>query len=308
MIKSNKYNWLTLTGNYEIKNNSIKFIGEEFEGEDNNRFPLIGNCLSDQYFDGGKITANIEFKVVDEEIGCDILINYINKNNKLEFTSVGIDKSKYGLFELKSYRDGKWEYHQIRGNGNALHANQKYKLEVEYIGNRVMMKVNGVQVIDYNLPYNTSRSQVGIWNRSKSIIEISDYEVESIKSKVFVVMQFSTQFNELYEDVIKPVCQEFGYEVIRADDMYTNGMIISDIANSIVESKVIIADVTPQNPNVYYEVGYAHALQKNTILLAEEGCELPFDIKPFRVVFYKNTINGKTKVENTLRSHLNNLL
>jgi nucleoside 2-deoxyribosyltransferase len=101
----------------------------------------------------------------------------------------------------------------------------------------------------------------------------------------------------LYIDVIKDVCEKLGVEAVRADDTYTKGMIITDIINQINESKLIIADITPTNANVYYEVGYAHALNKPTILMAEKGTRLPFDISPFRVLFYENSIIGKSKIE-----------
>ena len=81
-------------------------------------------------------------------------------------------------------------------------------------------------------------------------------------------------------------------------------MIVADIARQIVEADVVIADITPANPNVYYEVGYAHALSKPTILIAEKPTELPFDVSPFRTLFYENTIGGKAIVEAGLRKHL----
>ena len=72
------------------------------------------------------------------------------------------------------------------------------------------------------------------------------------------------------------------------------GIILQDIIRSIVTSDVIVAEVTPANPNVFYELGYAHAIEKPTILLAEKptdsGRHLPFDISGFRVIFYDNTI------------------
>ena len=60
-------------------------------------------------------------------------------------------------------------------------------------------------------------------------------------------------------------------------------------------------------PNVFYELGYAHALGKPTILLAERGRELPFDIRGYRCIFYDNTIGGKAAVETNLKKHLENI-
>ncbi len=93
-----------------------------------------------------------------------------------------------------------------------------------------------------------------------------------------------------------------------ADETYGPGLIISDISKQIIDSKIIIADITPANPNVYYEVGYAHALNKPTILIAEKPTELPFDVSPFRTLFYENSIRGKKQVEDGLRKHIQAIL
>ena len=135
-------------------------------------------------------------------------------------------------------------------------------------------------------------------------IRIRNYQVSRERAKAFVVMQFTLPYNELYSDVIIPVCDDLGLIAVRADETYGPGLIIADIAREIIEAKVIIADITPANPNVYYEVGYAHALNKPTILITEKPTQLPFDVSPFRVLFYENTIGGKSKVEAGLRKHL----
>ena len=97
-------------------------------------------------------------------------------------------------------------------------------------------------------------------------------------------------------------------EVIRADDMYTNSLILEDITKNIREASVVIADITVDNPNVFYEVGYAHAINKPTILLSDKKrAKLPFDVSGFRTLFYENSIGGKRAVEENLSKYLQNL-
>lgn len=117
-------------------------------------------------------------------------------------------------------------------------------------------------------------------------------------------MQFTKPYNELYVEVVKPICEEFQIASLRADETYGPGLIIADVVKQITESRLVVAEITPANPNVYYEVGYAHALNKPTILIAEKGTQLPFDVSPFRVLFYENSIDGKRRVEEGLRRHL----
>jgi hypothetical protein len=134
---------------------------------------------------------------------------------------------------------------------------------------------------------------------------LRNINVQPVRPQAFVVMQFTDEYTTLFKEVIEPVCGDFGYEVVRGDNVYTNGLIIEDIARSIRESAVVLADITPNNPNVFYEVGYAHGIEKPTILLSDRSREkLPFDISGFRLLFYDNTIGGKSAVETALRRHL----
>lgn len=122
-------------------------------------------------------------------------------------------------------------------------------------------------------------------------------------------MQFDSKFNELYTEVIKPICTEYGLDVTRADESTNNGSIIRDILTELTESTLIIADITPDNANVYYELGYAHAIKKDVILLCDEQrARLPFDLADFRTIFYKDSIAGHTQIKDRLRKHLDNIL
>jgi len=122
-------------------------------------------------------------------------------------------------------------------------------------------------------------------------------------------MQFTEPFNSFFRHVIQPVAKKLGLEAFRGSDVYKPGIILDDILRNILESEVVIAEITPGNPNVFYELGYAHAIGKQTILLADRAsAELPFDIRGYRVIFYENTIKGKPEVENSLGEHLRNIM
>ena len=87
----------------------------------------------------------------------------------------------------------------------------------------------------------------------------------------FVIMPFGIGFDDLYEKVYVPAIQSQGLSPLRADEIYDNQPIIRDITQSIHHAKVILADVTGRNPNVNYELGIAHALKKEVILLTAEA-------------------------------------
>ena len=78
-------------------------------------------------------------------------------------------------------------------------------------------------------------------------------------------MQFGENYDDLYQDVIKDVCEKNGYSVYRVDEGLGTGLILNDIVSAIKNSALVIADITPDNPNVFYEVGFAHALNLSLI-------------------------------------------
>lgn len=99
-------------------------------------------------------------------------------------------------------------------------------------------------------------------------------------------MPFEKEFDEIYSDFIKNALSEAGYEVSIAKDLQNQGNILRDIVEYIHRSNLIVADLTTLNPNVFYELGIAHALKKPVIMLAQNIDEVPFDLKQYRIVMY----------------------
>lgn len=173
-------------------------------------------------------------------------------------------------------------------------------------GSILELSIHGIKIA--TLAHALRRGQVGALMQGYGPCALRNLKVETDSPVCFVVMQFTPEFNTLYTDVIRPVCEANGYSVIRADDFHTSGQIIEDVTQSIRTASLIIADVTPDNPNVFYELGFAHAIGKSTVLLSDRKRErLPFDISGFRTIFYDNTIGGKNLVETRLRQHLDAL-
>ena len=295
------YNWISVLGHFVQEEDVIVFKGGITQGEDGPPYPYVGNHLCDQNFDGGTISGEIQFVSSVEKSGCEFILYYDPSNQR--FTTAGLGGG--GLCAVRSWDGKKWFAHAIVGDKAELIPDRSYSLRVIVQGSLVTVKLDGVNVLVVNLPFSLPRGQSGIWCVGENDIRIRNYQISSVQAKAFVIMQFTPPYNELYSDVIVPVCKDLGLIPIRADEMSGPGLIITDIAREIMEARVIIADITPANPNVYYEVGYAHAIGKPVILIAEKPpSQLPFDVSGFRVLRYENTIGGKAKVETGLRKHL----
>ena len=108
------------------------------------------------------------------------------------------------------------------------------------------------------------------------------------KPSAFVLMPFSDRLNTVYNNFFKPVLEDAGFKVYRADDLESESQrnILSDILDGISTNDLIVADLTDLNPNVFYELGVAHALGKTVILLTQQREEVPFDLRQYRLTEY----------------------
>src|SRR5262249_34564754 len=115
----------------------------------------------------------------------------------------------------------------------------------------------------------------------------------------FVLMPFDPKFQPLYEDHIKPTVDGAGLRCQRWDDVVGTRQITLDIWERINRSRFLIAELTEQNPNVFYELGLAHALSKDVILLTQSMDFVPFDLRIIRCIVYEFTPRGTQKLEKT---------
>lgn len=102
----------------------------------------------------------------------------------------------------------------------------------------------------------------------------------------FVLMPFAAEFDDVYEHVIQATLVVEGFSVSRADEARNSRSIMHDVIQGIVSADLIVVDLTGTNPNVYYELGLAHAFGKKVILLTQDIEEVPFDLRAYRVVTY----------------------
>lgn len=116
----------------------------------------------------------------------------------------------------------------------------------------------------------------------------------------FVAMPFSEPFNTVYVDHIVPSLRVLGLSVLRADELVAPVPITDDIFASILAARLLIADCTQRNANVFYEVGLAHALGKPVVLVTQDSGDVPFDVAHIRYIRYEFTPRGMAKFETAI--------
>jgi len=117
---------------------------------------------------------------------------------------------------------------------------------------------------------------------------------------VFVIMPFDEALRPVYDDHIVSVCRQLSVSVGRGDDFFNTHAVMADIWGAIQHAKVIVADCTGRNANVFYEMGMAHVLGKPVVLVSQNKADIPFDIGSIRYIPYEYTARGMKEFEEAL--------
>ena len=109
-------------------------------------------------------------------------------------------------------------------------------------------------------------------------------------------------FGDVYLLGIREVADKLGFAVDRADDIEHNENILEVIQDRIRQCDVVVADMSGRNPNVFYEIGYARALGRPTILLCRKGETVPFDLQSINYIGYASIVDLRERLERRLKS------
>jgi len=148
--------------------------------------------------------------------------------------------------------------------------------------------------------------------RAISTRPISSQVTPASDGTCFVMQPFAPPYSGYYEMIFKPAIERAGLIPVRADaEIFGAGKIMDQVWRGIRRAKVLLAELTTRNANVYYELGLAHAQGKPVVLIAAEGESVPFDVHHIRVVYYDVTdpFWGQKlidKVSENIRSALTN--
>jgi hypothetical protein len=271
----------------------------------------VGICVSDVHFVEGEARVTVKFPTFERARNPHgrLLIGY--RSPEAPYLSVGIggDRFAYQLYQFE--RATGWRSLVLAGNAGHIISGKPYDISVHVQGQRLFFKEDNITVFEHLLQSPPTVGQLGLFAWGPDSVEFTNFRVQQERGSAFVVMQFTEPYVGLYNEVIKQVveCEPFKLEARHAGETFGR-VILQDIVRGLEEARVVIAEITPANKNVFYELGYAHALKKPTILLTAKDSvnELPFDIKGYRCILYENTIVGKRSVQTELEGHLKSIL
>ena len=186
-----------------------------------------------------------------------------------------------GLLEVKENKDGlPWGSGRDRSKWGSLEISHEWKRIQSALG------VSLVELAEL-MPF---RSFV-----ARPLLGLPDEDTLPID--IFVLMPFVPELRPVYDDHITIVADSLGLSVARADDIFKAGSVMEDVWNLMHACRILIADCTGRNPNVFYEIGLAHSIGKRVILLAQSDEDIPFDIKHLRYISYEYTPRGMKEFE-----------
>jgi class 3 adenylate cyclase len=138
-------------------------------------------------------------------------------------------------------------------------------------------------------------------------------EPVALESELFFIAPIGEEGSEervrsdgVFEVVVGGAAGRLGLSAIRADRLAESGLITTQIIRHLLYAKAAVADLTGKNPNVFYELAIRHAFRLPTVLIAEDGEDLPFDIAQMRTIFFdhrdlRSAMRCQEQIERQLR-------
>jgi len=130
----------------------------------------------------------------------------------------------------------------------------------------------------------------------------------------FVLMPFRDDLQGFYNSAVKPIVEELGLDCNLATDITAgHGDVMDEIWVKLNEARLVIADLTGQNANVFYELGIANTLGKHVVAICKrvpngQDGKLPFDVSGRRTIFYEDSAVGAVAFKEELAKHIKTIL
>jgi hypothetical protein len=143
-----------------------------------------------------------------------------------------------------------------------------------------------------------------------NVIDVAAAKEEANAAFIMMAFNDSTGAALTVEDIynaIKRGSESAGIRAHRADDVEHSGLINSVIVDHIKRNRFLICDLTHERPNVYYELGFAHGLQKEVVLTASTGSNIHFDIAGYNIILYKNLTELEKKLCRRIEARIKNI-
>ena len=142
------------------------------------------------------------------------------------------------------------------------------------------------QSAETTLPVGTSSATSAPAENTSILAPSKEPRVREFLDTCFVMMPFGEWFDRYYQDIYVPAIKDAGLEPVRGDELFSTGSVVEQIWEQIEKSKLLLADLSDKNANVFYELGLAHAARKPVVFTSSQLEDVPFDLRHLRVIIY----------------------
>lgn len=155
-------------------------------------------------------------------------------------------------------------------------------------------RIISIEQLIEELPKDTAHS-TGIINNNQSLSVDIDENNDFSKICFYIAPigesdSLERKHSDLFlESLVAPAIEDFGFKVVRADQIGQAGLISNQIIDYIMNSKLVVCDLSFHNPNVFYELSLRHATKKPTIHIIRKCDGIPFDLNDFRTIEIDDT-------------------
>lgn len=292
--------WAALVGRWEFPESEVRYLGP---GGPSGSSPAYGLALGSGILRDGEIRFDVKLNR-NERTTAGAVLGFRSLQAPYYLAQIGAYERAYAVSEYTPDRG--WRALGAAGDLKNLDPAAVQSVRVTLEGQLLGLLVNGVPVLEVVLPHPPQGGGTGLFAWDDAPVVFSRVGATTKAPKAFVIMPFKEPFDTLYREVIKPEAEALEVEILRVDEIDGPGAILDAIREQIETAHLVVAEISTKNPNVFYELGYAHALDKPSVLLVRKDSlgDLPFDVRGLRAIVYEDTIAGIRLVQDLLRRHL----
>ncbi|UBM61308.1 nucleotide-binding protein [Candidatus Sulfidibacterium hydrothermale] len=262
----------------------------------------INRVIKQQIVDDKKITAENFIKLLDELSALSVFQNATVINVTLQYDNLNvtgnlqqvrsdlnqIDKSSSLISMSCSFQVNlnprktlsiSINHSNNIFNLNGNNFNEAETKEIYKIADKHFPKKKEAEVITSTKDTNTTNFLPGPF----APVQLTDAPSDK---KVFIIMSFQDQHRDAYFVAIEPTLRKLGFEPIRVDQIQHNNTVTSEILKELESAAFVVADLTGERPNVYYEIGWAHRANKEVVLTARKDTAIHFDVAAINRIEY----------------------
>jgi hypothetical protein len=299
LSNSTQYKFAEIDSPWSIDREAGRFTSPVQPGQDYQRI------IFDETFRDGTIAADIVIPQGDptaseaggspsKEPRVGAIVFRFRDPKNYYFAGIGAYSNKFFISRMI---EGRGQKLVASGSSDSIEKGIPYRVEVRCSGNLFSLAFNNVVLLqEFDNSFESGQWGLQSW---RTRVQFSNLATDSTPPKCFVIMPFASEFDDVFR-VIRETVEAHRYECIRADERYIVGTVMNDVNEQIEQADLIVADLTGRNPNVYYEVGYAAALRKPVIQIAQSADDLPFDVRHIRTFPYSTKILGDRKLARDL--------